>query len=404
MRAASCATTASSRASASSATTSPRPRAARRTCIASCCCGMRAGAWTARSSTCTGHRAAFNLAGPASREVLQPLTDIDLSEAAFPFLGVREGKRRGRRRARAARGFRRRARLRDPRAVSAGGAALWDALMNRPATCAPFGVEAQRVLRLEKGHVIVAQDTDDLTNPVRGGSRLGGAHGQAVLRRPAQPAHPRAARCAPEAGRLRACADAGAERRAWRSESADRATATSRGASPASRTHRRSAAPSGSPWRCHSSSEPGMRTRHPRQRWPPGRARAWCARRSWRARHEQPRDAHGWPTALPERRVGIKGPRAAELLEAARARGAGAAQHLGAAARTWIAMTPWNVVAGSGFTEFFLEEARRGRPALPRSSNSRRGDRGRLSRAARRPRARARRGARRATCWRRCAT
>jgi sarcosine oxidase subunit alpha len=28
-----------------------------------------------------------------------------------------------------------------------------------------FGVEAQRVLRLEKGHAIVAQDTDNLTNP-----------------------------------------------------------------------------------------------------------------------------------------------------------------------------------------------------------------------------------------------
>jgi sarcosine oxidase subunit alpha len=28
----------------------------------------------------------------------------------------------------------------------------------------PFGVEAQRVLRLEKGHIIVSQDTDGLTN------------------------------------------------------------------------------------------------------------------------------------------------------------------------------------------------------------------------------------------------
>ena len=29
----------------------------------------------------------------------------------------------------------------------------------------PFGVEAQRLLRLEKGHLIVGQDTDALTNP-----------------------------------------------------------------------------------------------------------------------------------------------------------------------------------------------------------------------------------------------
>ncbi len=39
----------------------------------------------------TGHRAAFNFAGPSSRDLLQPLTDVDLGEAAFPFLGVRSG-------------------------------------------------------------------------------------------------------------------------------------------------------------------------------------------------------------------------------------------------------------------------------------------------------------------------
>jgi sarcosine oxidase subunit alpha len=33
----------------------------------------------------------------------------------------------------------------------------------------PFGVEAQRVLRLEKGHAIIAQDTDNLTNPFEAG-------------------------------------------------------------------------------------------------------------------------------------------------------------------------------------------------------------------------------------------
>ena len=29
----------------------------------------------------------------------------------------------------------------------------------------PFGVEAQRLLRLEKGHLIFGQDTDGTTNP-----------------------------------------------------------------------------------------------------------------------------------------------------------------------------------------------------------------------------------------------
>jgi len=37
-------------------------------------------------------RPAFNLAGPRSREVLSKLTALDVSEAAFPYLGVREAK------------------------------------------------------------------------------------------------------------------------------------------------------------------------------------------------------------------------------------------------------------------------------------------------------------------------
>src|ERR1700722_12000677 len=40
----------------------------------------------------TGHRAAFNFAGPLSREILRKLTDIDLRDEAFPFLGARTGR------------------------------------------------------------------------------------------------------------------------------------------------------------------------------------------------------------------------------------------------------------------------------------------------------------------------
>ncbi len=118
----------------------------------------------------TGHRAAFNLAGPASREVLRQLTDIDVSDAAFPFLAAREGNVAGAP-----------ARVMRVGFVSALGFEIhvpyslarqvWDALS---AAMAPvggraFGVEAQRVLRLEKGHAIVAQDTDNLTNPFEAG-------------------------------------------------------------------------------------------------------------------------------------------------------------------------------------------------------------------------------------------
>jgi sarcosine oxidase, subunit alpha len=118
----------------------------------------------------TGHRAAFNLAGPASRELLQSLTDIDLSEEAFPFQGARLGKVADV----------------DARVLRAGfvsslgfeihvpfsaGARVWDAILGhgKPLCLTTFGVEAQRLLRLEKGHAIVGQDTDALTNPHEAG-------------------------------------------------------------------------------------------------------------------------------------------------------------------------------------------------------------------------------------------
>jgi sarcosine oxidase subunit alpha len=51
--------------------------------------------------------------------------------------------------------------------VADGALHVWDALMEKGAThgIRPFGVEAQRLLRLEKGHIIISQDTDGLTHP-----------------------------------------------------------------------------------------------------------------------------------------------------------------------------------------------------------------------------------------------
>jgi len=45
---------------------------------------------------------------------------------------------------------------------------LWDALMRTGDAhgIRPFGVEAQRLLRLEKSHIIIGQDTDGLTTPI----------------------------------------------------------------------------------------------------------------------------------------------------------------------------------------------------------------------------------------------
>jgi sarcosine oxidase subunit alpha len=113
----------------------------------------------------TGHYAAFNLAGPLSRLVLREHTDLDLSDAAFPYLGVREALIAGAP-CRILRvgfvgelGYE----IHLPAAYAVG---VWHALMSSGARhhIQPFGVEAQRMLRLEKGHIIVGQDTDGLTN------------------------------------------------------------------------------------------------------------------------------------------------------------------------------------------------------------------------------------------------
>jgi len=111
----------------------------------------------------TGAMAAMNLAGPKARVVLAGLTDVDPS---LPYLAVREGNVCG-------------VKARLMRVGFVGewgveihvpaehGAAVWDALVaaGKPHGIRPFGVEAQRLLRLEKGHIIIGQDTDGLTTP-----------------------------------------------------------------------------------------------------------------------------------------------------------------------------------------------------------------------------------------------
>ena len=46
------------------------------------------------------------------------------------------------------------------------GLGVWEALLDAgdDLGCRPFGVEAQRIMRLEKGHLIVGQDSDGLTS------------------------------------------------------------------------------------------------------------------------------------------------------------------------------------------------------------------------------------------------
>ncbi len=110
---------------------------------------------------------AINIAGPSARDVLSRLsTDIDFSSDGCPYLALRTGTLAG-------------VEVRVLRIGFVGELGyeihvpwsqclgLWEALADAGQTYGvrPFGVEAQRVLRLEKGHVIVTQDTDGLTHP-----------------------------------------------------------------------------------------------------------------------------------------------------------------------------------------------------------------------------------------------
>lgn len=115
----------------------------------------------------TAAYAGVNLAGPRSREVLREVCDdVDLAPEPFPYMGVREGHVGGIP-ARLMRvgfvgelGY-------EIHVPASQGEALWDTLMEAGKSLGirAFGVEAQRVLRLEKGHIIVGQDTDGLTLP-----------------------------------------------------------------------------------------------------------------------------------------------------------------------------------------------------------------------------------------------
>jgi len=110
---------------------------------------------------------AINVAGPLARKVLRKVCfDVDLSNECFPYLAYREGTIEG-------------IPVRLLRVGFVGelgyeihmpslfGESIWDCLMaaGEEFNMKPFGVETQRLLRLEKGHIIVSQDTDGMSHP-----------------------------------------------------------------------------------------------------------------------------------------------------------------------------------------------------------------------------------------------
>jgi sarcosine oxidase subunit alpha len=110
--------------------------------------------------------AAVNLAGPRARDILASLTDLDCSGDAFAYLDAKQAAVAG-----------------VPCLImrigfvgelgyeihfpAAHGEYLWTALLDAGAGhgLRPFGLEPQRILRLQKLHILVGQDTDSESTP-----------------------------------------------------------------------------------------------------------------------------------------------------------------------------------------------------------------------------------------------
>ena len=108
----------------------------------------------------------INLAGPDARTVLESITDADVSNEAFPFAGYRTFRVDGWIPVRAMRlGFVGELSF-ELHAPSSFMPALWDrvAEAGKPHGIRNFGMEAQNVLRMEKGHVILGQESEQRTN------------------------------------------------------------------------------------------------------------------------------------------------------------------------------------------------------------------------------------------------
>ena len=122
--------------------------------------------WRVHVTPVTTAYASINVAGPRSRELVGRLVEgVDLSDDAFGYMTVRTGRLAGVDGCVLWRiGFTGEASY-EVHVPAGFGLHVWEALQEhgRDLGVRPFGVEAQRVLRLEKGHLIVGQDTDGLT-------------------------------------------------------------------------------------------------------------------------------------------------------------------------------------------------------------------------------------------------
>jgi sarcosine oxidase subunit alpha len=111
---------------------------------------------------------AINVAGPRSRELLARLSPDPPDNASFPYMQHRELEVAGVRCRGLRLGFTGELGYELHHARS-DGERLWDALLDagKELDLRPHGLEALRLLRLEKAHIIVGQDTDFDSTPAK---------------------------------------------------------------------------------------------------------------------------------------------------------------------------------------------------------------------------------------------
>jgi sarcosine oxidase, subunit alpha len=109
----------------------------------------------------TDHWFAAALNGPLARRVLQRLTDIDVSDAVFPHMAIREADIAG------ITGRILRISFSGELAYEINvpadfGLALWDAVLDagRDFGIVVYGVESMATMRIEKGHVVIGAEAD----------------------------------------------------------------------------------------------------------------------------------------------------------------------------------------------------------------------------------------------------
>ncbi|MDQ6619976.1 MAG: sarcosine oxidase subunit alpha family protein [Pseudomonadota bacterium] len=120
------------------------------------------------AASVTEQWSAAALSGPKARDVLARIVDIDVSNAAFPFLavtGARLATRDGQIPARLFRMSYSGELAYEIHVRADHGLAMWQAVIaaGEPFGIMPYGTEAMSTLRIEKGHVVVGAEADGRT-------------------------------------------------------------------------------------------------------------------------------------------------------------------------------------------------------------------------------------------------